>query len=133
MTFDDLLVSGEELDRELLTKGLKPFIRIERETLAIRPLSPWRSLTTKQKVVTFLLARKGMRAHGLVEDESCLPAELIRGTGIPAGSVHPALKSLLEVRPQIVERDARSRYRIPNWAVGEAVQMIAKGNEDDDS
>jgi hypothetical protein len=133
MTFEDLLVSGEELDRQLLVKALAPYVRIEKETLSIRPLTPWRSLTAKAKIVAYLLTRKGMRAHGMTDDETCSPADVINATGIPSGSVHPALKSMFESRPQLVERDSRSRYWVPNWAVQDAVTMLTKesGNDTD--
>lgn len=130
MSFEDLLVSADELDAELLSTALKPFVRIERETLRIRPQAAWRALTVKGKIVAFLLARKAMRALGLVKSESCLPGEIIRETGLPAGSVHPSLKVLYESRPQIVDRDSESRYWIPNWGIDEAISVIGGGQDD---
>ena len=127
MSLDELLVSGDELDAELLTTALKPFVRVERETLRVRPQAAWRTLGAKGKVVAFLLTKKGMRSLGLISEEACLPAQIIDETGIPKGSVHPTLKTLYEDRPQIVERDSQSRYHVPNWAVHDAVALLGKG------
>lgn len=124
---EDLMVSGDELDAELLVTALSPILRIERETKRIRPLAPWRRLSAKGKIVATLLARKGLRARGLIDEEMTAPAEIIEQTGVPQGSVYPALKELFESRPQIVDKDARSRYYVPNWALGDAVQLLEEG------
>ena len=132
MGIEELMVSAKELDADLLVTTLKPFVRIEQETLKVRPQAGWRELSARGKVVAFLLTRKGMKASDLIEDELCPPVDIIRETDLPKGSVYPVLKELYESRPQIVERDDHSRYYIPNWAIHDAASILgAKGFGDD--
>ncbi len=130
MTLDDLLVSGEELDESLLRDALVPFIRIDQETLQIRPQAAFRALKANGRIVVYLLSRKGLRAMDRIEDERVSPAEIIGAIGSPSGSVYPALKGLYERRPQVVDKTADSRYWIPNWAIGDATAVIGVGLPD---
>lgn len=124
-SLDELLVSGEELDKELVGGVLKPLLRIDRETCGIRPQATWRSATNQVRVLAFLLARKAMIALQLgLDREAASPAEIIRQTGLPSGSVYPTLKELYERRPQLVDKDDNSRYCVPGWAVADACEVI---------
>jgi hypothetical protein len=124
-TLDELIVNGEELDQELLGSILKPVLRIDRQGLGIRPQAGWRKLSAKAKVGAFLLARKVMVALHLLEDGKVRPADVIKNVGLPAGTVHPALKELYEARPQLVDKDNASRYWVPGWAVHDLADLIS--------
>ena len=124
MALEDLLVSGDELDKELVATVLRPLLRIDKETLTVRPQKAWRSTSNQEKIVAFLLARKAMRALSLLDEESAAPAEIIEQTGAPSGSVHPTLKAMYEARPQLVDKDDRSRYWVPAWALDAACELL---------
>jgi hypothetical protein len=123
---DELLVSGGELDQELVSTVLKPVLRIDKDSLGIRPQDAWRRLSARARIGAYLLARKAMAALGLLEDERCRPAEVIRNTGLPSGTVYPTLKDMFESRPQLVDKSADSRYSVPGWAVRELADLISQ-------
>ena len=124
-SLEDLLVSGAELDRELVAGVLKPVLRIDKVSLRIRPAERWNGLTARARILAYLLARKAMIALGLdVQQEAVAPLQIVSETGTPKGTVAPTLKSLYESRPQLVERDTESRYFVPDWAVNNACDVI---------
>jgi hypothetical protein len=49
-----------------------------------------------------------------IADEAASPLEIERATGIPGGSVRPALKRLLKAR--LVERGIGGGYVVPTYA-----------------
>ena len=122
---EDLLIDAQEMDQELVAGILSPMLRIDKQSCTIRPQSAWRNVSNEVRILSYLLARKAMRAlHLPLEREEAPPAEIIAATGIPAGSVYPSLKGLYERRPQLVDKDASSRYSVPPWAVDVACQYI---------
>jgi hypothetical protein len=113
---EELLVDAREIDRELLAAFLKPYLRIDRETGAILPQPAWGEVPNEARVLLYLVARKAMRALELpIGDEAASPLEIERATGIPGGSVRPALKRLLKGR--LVERDLGGGYIVPTYAM----------------
>ena len=125
-TLEELLVSGDQLDQELVSTVLRPVLRIDRDNLAIRPEEGWTRLSAKAKVGAYLLARKAMVALGLLQDEGSRPAEIIRATGLPRGTVHPTLKDMFESRPKLVDKAAESSYWVPGWAVRDVADVISR-------
>jgi hypothetical protein len=124
---EDLLVSGAELDRQLVAGVLKPVLGIDPKAVRVRTAERWNDLTTRGKILAYLLARKAMKALELPLDaEAAAPLRIIGETGIPKGTVHPQLKGLYEGRPQLVDRDSESRYWIPDWAVSNACDVIQR-------
>lgn len=115
-TLDELVVSGAELDRELVATILKPFVRIDRETCAIIPQDRWESLTVQRKVLVFLAARKAMRAldFGIAREE-CSPMEIEAATGVRGGTLRSALKRLADRRT--IDKRQNGGYYVPNWAL----------------
>lgn len=124
---EDLLVSGAELDRQLVIGVLKPVLGIDPKAMRVRPAERWNDLSARGKILAYLLARKAMKALELpIEAEAALPLEIIGETGIPKGTVYPHLKGLYEARPQLVDRDSESRYWVPDWAVSNACDVIER-------
>jgi hypothetical protein len=125
---EELFVNTDELDQELLVTVLKPYLMIDPKKLSIRPQAKWKGASNRTRIVAYLLARKAMQAHGLIEatDEAVSNGSIISHTGIPAGSVHPTLKDLFEARPQIVDKDADGKYLVPTWAVANACEILTE-------
>jgi hypothetical protein len=112
---EELVVDSRELDRELVATFLLPYLRIDRATAGIIPMAGWAEVPNEARVLLFLVARKAMRALGFRDLDGASPLEIERATGIPGGSVRPALKRLLKAR--LVERDIAAGYIVPNHAI----------------
>jgi hypothetical protein len=112
---EELVVDARDVDRELVADVLKPYLRIDRATCAILPQAGWGEVPNEARVLLYLVARKAMRALNLpISDEAASPLDIERATGIPGGSVRPALKRLLKAR--LVERQIGAGYIVPNYA-----------------
>ena len=123
---ENLLVDGKELDRKLVAEILSPYLRIDRETLDIRPRDTWDSLKSHIKILLYLLARKAMIALDLnLPEESASATEIMYKTGLKKGTVNPALRELFEVGA--VEQTEKRRYLIPNYAIEKVKTIILKG------
>jgi len=114
---EDLLVSGVELDRELLASLLSPFTRIDREAVQPRFTPKWRELDARGKVGVYLLTRKAMAALGLVpnEEEAATYTQICKETGIKEGTAAATLARLRDRR--LVDQAPNKRYFIPNFAI----------------
>jgi len=119
---ESLLVSGKEIDKKLVTEILSPYLRIDKETCDIRPLSAWGDIKAYVKILLYLVARKAMVALGLnLPEESASATEIMQNTGLKKGTVNPALRGFFEGR--VVEQTEERRYYIPNHAL-ERVKAI---------
>ena len=113
---EELVVDAREIDRELVATFLKPYLRIDGQTCTILPQAGWAEGPNEARVLLYLVARKAMRALDLpIPHEAATPQEIERATGIPGGSVRPALRRLLKGR--LVERDLEHGYIVPNYAM----------------
>lgn len=122
---ENLLVDGRELDKKLVSELLSPYLRIDRETLDIRPQDTWDSLKAHIKILLYLLARKAMIALDLnLPEESASATEIMHKTGLKKGTVNPALRQLFE--DGAVKQTEKRRYLIPNYAI-EKVKTIIPG------
>ena len=113
---EELVVDAREIDRELVGTFLKPYLRIDGPTHGIIPQPAWGEVPNEARVLLYLVARKAMIALNLgLPQEGASPAEIERATGIPGGSVRPALRRLLKAR--LVERELETGYLVPNYAM----------------
>lgn len=114
---EDLLVSGVELDKELLASVLSPLVRIDREAVQPRFTPKWRDLDASGKIGVYLLARKAMAALGLLpsEEEATPYTQICKETGIKEGTVAPTLARLRDER--LVDQTAAKKYFVPNFAI----------------
>ena len=120
---EELVVDAREIDRELVATFLKPYLRIDRSSCGIIPQAGWEAVPNEARVLLYLVARKAMRALDLpLAQEAASPLEIERATGIPGGSVRPALKRLLKGR--LVQRDLGVGYIVPNYAVARARNYV---------
>ena len=121
---ENLLVSGKDVDRKLIADILSPYIRIDKETSDIRPLSAWDDLKAYLKILIYLLSRKAMIALGLdLPEESASATEIMLKTGLKKGTVNPALRWLFEDR--IIEQTEKRKYYVPNHAIEKIRTMIS--------
>lgn len=115
-SLEDLVVDGRQVDRDLVASLLAPYLRIDGATCAILPQVGWSVAPNEARVLLYLVARKAMCALDLpLAAEPASPLEIERATGIPGGSVRPALKRLLKAR--LIVRDLALGYLVPNQAM----------------
>jgi hypothetical protein len=126
---EDLIVDASELDRELVADVLSPYVRLDRASETTYPLPAWDELKNDYKVVVLLVARKAMVALDWTSEEALSPVEISRRSGIPGGSVRPALQRLVG-RRLVVEESGR--YRVPNWAINQIKSALVKEEVADD-
>lgn len=120
---ETLVVSGKELNRDLVAKVLAPFLKIDGDTCSIIPSERWVKLNNESKIMLFLLARKAMKALDLaIENEGATPTEIETELGIKGGSVRPAVRKLLDQR--IIARTSEGRYFMPNYSI-EKTRVLA--------
>ena len=123
---EKLLISGKEIDKKMVGEILEPFLRIDKDTCDIRPLSSWSDLKANIKILLYLIARKAMVALGLpLSEERASATEIMQKTGMKKGTVNPALRNLFEDR--VIEQSEDRKYYVPNHAVEKVKVMISGG------
>ena len=122
---DDLFVDGKEIDKKLVGEILSPYIKIDKNTCEIRPLTPWNDAKAYIKILIYLLARKAMVAWELNIEEAASNTEIISNTGLKKGTVHPAVRQLYDVKT--LEQTKEKKYYVPNHAVEKVKSMINQG------
>ena len=122
---DDLFVDGKEIDKKLVGEILSPYIKIDKNTCEIRPLTPWDDAKAYIRILIYLLARKAMVAWELNIEEAASNTEIISNTGLKKGTVHPAVRQLYDVNT--LEQTKEKKYYVPNHAVEKVKSMISQG------
>lgn len=121
---EELLISGKEMDQQLVASILKPFLRIDKDSAGIIPQEPWQKLTNEARVLLFLIARRAMKALELpIEDETAGPIDIEKEIGIKGGSLRPILKRLSGQR---ILSKSHGRYFVPNYSIQRIKEMSAE-------
>ncbi len=123
-----LLVSKEEVNRELLAEVLSPYVKLSKDTSDVIYLPAFGKLTNAEKILVFLLAKKAAKSLGLpVEREEASPTEISRLTGVNYDSVKPTVSSLAKKR---VLQKAGDSYFVANHAIFNVKEMLVhKGGD----
>src|SRR5438270_764316 len=108
-----LVVDEEQLAREELARALAPYIRFGRGG-GLLPEDRFDSLPAALRVECTLLAFRAASLLGLRNVDGATPQEVARATGIPGGTVRPALRRLLDDR--VVVQQGRT-YRLAPYAM----------------
>lgn len=125
----ELVVDAVEVDRQRIADALRNVIAIDKGGQVL-PARRFGSLSAAGKVVAFLLGRKVAVLVDLAEDEAIGPTQLAQLTGMAEGTVFPTVRRLGGDR--LISQDADSAYFIASHQVGNAIEMISGGGEDDD-
>jgi len=113
---EDLVVSGQEMDKQLVAEILAPFVKLDKDSISIRPTGAWNGLNNDQKIIVYLIARKAMLALGFkIDNEPAKASEIVADTGVKRGTAHPALRKMLDKR--LIEQSKDGKYYVPNWAI----------------
>jgi len=122
---EDLVVSGEELDKKLAAEILVTYVRLDKDKRGIRPTEGWIGLSEEQKILVYLLARKAMLALNFdLTAEGATAGEVVQDTGVKKGTAHPALRKLLGNR--FLEQSEKGRYSVPNYAIPQIKSILSK-------
>ena len=121
-----LVVSGEELDQELLATVLVDLVAVEKSSGEIRFTSKAMKLSKSRQILLFLLGRKAAKALGFIEDEAIAPAEMEPKLGMKGGPLRGQLSVLKKSR--LAQSDA-GKYFVPNYALEPVKELIAGDKE----
>jgi len=122
---EDLIVSGEELDKKLVAEILAPYVQLDKDKCTIRPTEGWMRLSEGQKILVYLIARKAMVALSFnLPIEGATAGEVVQDTGVKKGTAHPVLRKLLGER--LLEQFKDNRYIVPNYAIPQIRSMLAE-------
>ena len=125
---DKLLLSADEVSREMLADLLEKWIRIDPETGSIVPVEGWHVLKPRQRIFLFLLGRKAAALKGIVQTEGALPKAISESTGLPKGTVNPLLRQLADER--LLAQDKQGAYYVPPYAAGRVKELVVGGKND---
>jgi hypothetical protein len=92
----DLLLDADEIDRTLLANSLKNLLGIDNKSGRVVPKPGFNSLSARNKVLAFVLAKKAAQLLGVLESELANPKQISEESGIPDGTVRPKLRELIE-------------------------------------
>lgn len=112
-TLEDLLVSEDDLNEELLTDVLAPFAQIGDRSGAFVPTDEFHSLGALQQTAVFLLFRKAAHALDLAEEEGARPMEIAEKSGLNHSTVKGKVRELDELG--LVQNDDGA-YSIPAYS-----------------
>ncbi len=125
---EQLLVDGDEVDRELVGAVLSPYIRIDKSTGALIPTDAWSALSAQGQILVFLIAQKARKVLGIPgERADFMPAHIEAGTGLVGGTVRSSLNRLMKRR--LVDRRKGGGYFVPNWALQRVREALIDHDE----
>jgi len=118
---EELFTDSLPINEKDVVEALKPFIIIQRSSKEIF-LKNEQKLTVEDKILAYGLAKKLLKMHGYIENETISASEVHKKTGIKKGSVDSAFKSL---REKFLFGKGKS-YEIPNYKVSEIIKRLQK-------
>jgi hypothetical protein len=122
--FERLMVEDAEFDEELLADALAAYVGIGRETGHLIWTSAARGLSTKPRLIAYLLARIALCRLGFCEEEWASPKQVEEGTGVPGGTVRRTLRELQSAR---LAQSQGGRYRVAPFGLAKAVDVLKGG------
>jgi len=109
-----LVVSGAELDREMLATVLTDLVWIDKDTGEIRLTQKGVQMSKKLQILIYLMARKAAKALDLISEEGLTSSKLTSKLGMSGGTVRGQLSILSKER--LIDSTG-GKYFVPNYAV----------------
>ncbi len=123
---DEIFKRAEEIEgtrRALLARMVVPFATVEVESGRVYFKPEADKLTTKQKILVYLLARLALsQRSGDLAVAAVLPREIQDGTSLPGGTVRPQLQKLVQ---EHVVQNSDGRYSVQPGALERAHKQLA--------
>lgn len=130
---DKLIEDGNTLDLALLAGIVYPRARlsVDRGVYSIRFTEEGDNLNAREKILTYLLARKALSLKDLERqtNESASPSEIEKATGIAGGTLRPNLRKLADER-LLAQEEKGGRYYVPNHALNRIRQILPLKQEE---
>lgn len=117
----ELVVDAIEVDRQRIAEALKNLIGVDKSGRVVLQAG-FRSLSSDQKLLAFLLGRKAAVLLDFADDEAIGPGELSKQTGMPEGTVRPKIRSLLSNR--YVSQNTDKGYYLSPHQVLTAIEQL---------
>lgn len=121
-----LLVDRDRVDEARLAAALRDLVHIDQATGSLVKTEAFEKLKSREKLLSLLLGRKAAEILELVTDLPVSAKELTEVSGLPKGTVHPALRDLKLSRT--VSQDEEGRYFV---APGQVLAAIKSLPQDD--
>jgi len=123
----DLLLDAAEVDRARLARALRDILGVDTESGCVVPKPGFSNLSTRNRVLAYLLGKKAAMLLGKAESEAVSPKDIPGETGMPSGTVYPKLKELREAR--LVSQTESSAYYVASHQILKALGELEKGSE----
>lgn len=110
---DAIFDAPEELQgvkREMLAKMIAPFAAVDPKNGTFFAKLAWNNLTTKQKVLVYLLARLALSTKNPEFSKSVTHGDVEEATELPGGTVRPKVSEL--IRDRVVYRNKDGSYYV---------------------
>jgi hypothetical protein len=91
---EELLLDASKVDRARLARALNDILGIDAESGRVVLMPGFGRLSTRNKVLAYLLGRKAAMLLGRIAEEVVDSKDVPRETGVPSGTVYPDLKTL---------------------------------------
>ena len=121
----ELVVDADAIDRVALAHTLRNRIAIDKASARLLIGDGYSSLNAKCKVLALLLAQKAARLLQVSDTETLSYKDLVSHSGIPEGTVAPALKGLKDAHH--VAQDGSKAYYVPNASILRALKLFGNG------
>lgn len=125
---EQLIKSGTEVDRELLSTVLIDLVWLDKDSHEVRFTREGTRLSKKLQILTYLMGRKAARALGFVSEEPISSKELTSKLGMSGGSLRGQLSIFSKER--LID-SKNGKYWIPNYATESVKALLeqARGKE----
>ena len=123
----DLLLDASQVDRARLASALQGILGVDTETGRVVFKPGYGRLTTRHRVLAYLLGRKAAVLLGKAEEEAATPKEICIDTGMPSGTVNPKLREL--GRARLVSQTDVSEYYVAAHQLTQALQDLSEQRE----
>jgi len=119
-----LLLDASEVDRAQLSRALSESLGIDAGSGRVVLKPGFSRLSSRNKLLAYLLGRKVAVLLDKADDEPAAPKEISEETGMPSGTVSPKLRELL--RERLVSTTESSEYYVTPAQVLPAIGELEK-------
>ena len=117
-----LLTDAVAVDTERLAGALKGYFGIDSKNGQPVQGDNYADLTSDRKMLGLMLAREAAVLLGRADESPLAAKEFIELSGLPEGTVYPALRSL--AKANLAQQDDEKRYFVPRHRILAAVEAL---------
>lgn len=121
---ENLLLDAQEVDRAKLAAALKGILGVDTKTGRVVPMPGFVKLTSRQKLLAYLLGRKVANLLGKLEIEPVSAKDVQADTRLPRGTVSPKLRELFD--DKLASQNAEGQYYIGVHQISLAIDNLRR-------